>query len=366
MNNFAAIKPLIRTHFQEMEGYSSAGMEVEKDETKIFLNANENPYTLEGLEGYNYYPEPQPRKLVEGLSDLYDVPADNLLITRGADEGIAMLLRLFCEPHQDSILIHPPTFGVYKVYASTLPVKDVVSVPLIEDSAYFHLDISGMVTALENNPAIKMVFITSPNNPTGGIFPKDDIETVIKAAAKNNAMVILDETYAEFSDQGSLSPLLPTYPNLIILRTLSKSYAFAGMRIGTILSGVPDLITTLKTKVMEAYPIPRGSTEAALKILAPDNIKRARANIQTLIKSRKDMEQALRDISGVRQVYASDSNFLLIRMDRAQDFCNYAAKNTVILRDFSAKPGTEGCLRIAIGRPADNEKLLNLLKAFYQ
>jgi histidinol-phosphate aminotransferase len=359
------ILDLIRPHLKDMEGYSSAGMEAGKDASKLFLNANENPYELPGLEGFNRYPEPQPPKLVQAMAQFYGVDKEGLIVTRGADEGIAILTRLFVEPGKDSILINPPTFGVYKTYANVSGGDDVISVPLLKEEGTFKLDVAGIKKALNNkNKTIKMIYITNPNNPTGNCFEGDDILDVIKAA-KDKAAVILDETYAEFKPDQSLTSRLKDFPNLIILRTLSKSFALAGMRLGAILSGQKDLMDTIRTKVMEVYPIPVASVKAGLHVLSDDIMSIAQGNIQKLIDERKRMEAFLKGIKGVRHVYPSDANFLLVEMDRANDFHAYAQDRKVILRNFANKPDTKNCLRISIGMPDHNDLVMTMIKDFY-
>lgn len=253
---FDQISHLIRPHFLKMQGYVSAGMLAGKDEERIFLNANENPYELPGLEGYNRYPEPQPPKLAKAMADLYGVTIGQITITRGADEAIKLLTQIAIEPFTDDLLIAPPTFGIYKVDADIMPARKIISVPLLKSGGTFHLDVDGIKAALDNpEHKIKLLFLTSPNNPTGNNIAPADIKTVIEHAA-GKCLVVLDETYAEFTDQPSFTSQISAYPHLVILRTLSKSYSLAGMRIGCALSSVPELMQIMRTKVMETYPIP--------------------------------------------------------------------------------------------------------------
>lgn len=358
------ILSLIRPHFHDMEGYNSAGMDFAKDDTTLFLNANENPYELDGLEGCNRYPQPQPQNLTKALADLYGVKPENLLITRGADEGIAILTRSFVEPHKDTILINPPTFGVYKTYAQTMPAKDIIQVPLLKTDGTFKLDVGGIKTALNGDHPPKLIYITNPNNPTGNVFDKGDILEIIKAAA-NKAAVVLDETYADFVEDCSLLNRLKDFPHLIILRTLSKSYSFAGMRVGVILSGETELIDTIRAKIMEVYPIPVATVGAAMKVLSPATLKTAKDNIAKLLSERIRLENFLKAQSYATHIFPSDVNFLMVEMQRPTEFYNFAAKNNVILRDFSSKPLTENCLRISIGTPDQNDIVMNLMKEFY-
>jgi histidinol-phosphate aminotransferase len=356
-----AIFNLIRTHYQTLEGYVSAGMEMVKDDSKIFLNANENPYELPGLEGFNRYPEPQPRALLAAFAQAYGVESDNVVITRGADEAIAILIKLFCEPHQDKVVLTPPTFGMYVVGANGMPAG-VVNVPLIKKDGTFALDKDGIIAAGRQDH-VKLVFLCSPNNPTATSFPHDEIAEIIDAL-EGHAMVILDETYAEFSTAGSMVDDLESTLNLIILRTLSKSYAFAGMRMGCFLSGDREFIALCRKKTLDAYPLPSASIEAAFHVLSPEISEIARENIKKLLAERERVKGLLLKSKQVTHIYPSDANFLLVEMKDAKGFAEYAKARNVILRDFSGKAGTENCLRISIGLPEENEKMLELLRNF--
>ncbi len=344
-----------------MEGYSSAGMEAGKSSDKIYLNANENPYELPGLEGLNRYPEPQPLALREAYAQAYGVENSQVVMTRGADEALVLLTKVFCEPHQDSILISTPTFGMYAVDAKSMPCN-VVDVPLLKDAGTFALDSKGIMEAAKDK-GVKIVFICSPNNPTGTSFLHDEIAEICDVL-EGEAVVVLDETYAEFTDVGSMVEDLESTPNLIILRTLSKSYSFAGMRMGCILCGDDDFMSLLRSKVMDAYPLPRLSIEAAFHVLSPEVREIAQENINKLLDERVRMEKALDQSDQIVHVYPSDANFLLIEMKDAKGFCDFAAENNVIIRDFSFKAGTENCLRLSIGTPEQNDLVLDLLQEF--
>lgn len=351
------IKPLIRSHYLALSGYVSAGM-AGKNPANIYLNANENPYPLPGLEGFNRYPEPQPPKLLAAMAGLYGVKPENLMISRGADEAIVVLTKLFVEPHKDAILVTPPTFGMYKVDALAMPAAGVVDVPLTKPG--FQLDVPGIKAALDKNSNIKLVYLTSPNNPTGNLLDEADMLEVIKAAA-GKAMVVVDETYIEFTGRPSLTERLAEFPHLIVLRTLSKSFSLAGLRVGCAITHDPDLVMLMRTKGLDAYPLPMASVQAALKVCAPDMQKLAAENRQKLIEGRRVLEGAFKVSPKVVKVYPSDANFVLVEVKDAKEFCDLAAQNGLILRDFSTYPGTENCVRISIGLPEENEKLLNLL-----
>ncbi len=353
----------VRAHYKTLQGYSSAGMEDGKSDDRIYLNANENPYALPGLEGLNRYPEPQPLTLLEAFAQNYGVENSQVVITRGADEALVILTKIFCEPHEDAILINTPTFGMYAVDANAMPAG-VIDVPLLKENGTFALDVEKIIAAAKDpEKKVKMVFLCSPNNPTANSFSHDLISDLCEEL-EGHAVVILDETYAEFSEQGSMVDDLESTPNLIILRTLSKSYAFAGMRMGCILCGDKDFITMVKTKAMDAYPLPRMSIEAAFHVLSPEIKEIALGNIQKILEERKRMEHALFKYASVKHIYPSDANFILFEMDKAHEFCKFAKEHNVIIRDFSQKAGTENCLRLSIGLPAENDTVLNLLGKF--
>lgn len=371
-----ALYNLIRPHYRTLRGYVSAGMEMAKSPDRIFMNANENPFELPGLEGLNRYPAPQPPELAEAYARAYGVDGDQVVMTRGADEAIVILTKLFCEPagetdgqgaqgynRGDSILICPPAFGMYGVNASAMPAR-TFEVPLRRENGTFALDISAIIKAA-TNPAnrVKLIYICSPNNPTGGSFSHDDIAQICEAV-EDFSIVVLDETYAEFSAQGSMAGDLESTPNLIILRTLSKSYAFAGMRMGCFLCGDREFVRLVKAKCLDAYPLPQLSIEAAFHVLSPEISAIAADNIRKLLAERDRLKEALEASPQVAHVFPSDANFLLVEMKDAKGFHKFCEDDGVILRDFSSKPGTENCLRISAGTPEQNDRLLALLKDF--
>lgn len=364
---------LLRHHYIDLQGYVSAGMEVKKDDSTVFMNANENPYSLPGLEGYNRYPQPQPEKLLEGYAKLYGVEPDHIVATRGADEAIAILTRLFCEPGEDSILITPPTFGVYGVQAHTMPAK-VHENSLHYENNRFELGVGYIHDLYQDplheedkiiidGPLPKMIYLCSPGNPTGNCLKWHDIEAVC-AFTRDQAAVVIDETYVEFSEHGSMIEYMKDNPNMIVLRTLSKSYSLAGQRMGCLISMDKEFVKLVRAKAMETYPLPRGSVDAALKVLQPGMLEIARENREKIISERKRLESHLNASELAWQVYDSDANFLLVRMQHAKEFVDYCAKEKMILRDFSSKPHTTDCIRISVSLPEDNDRLIKLLTSF--
>lgn len=355
------IKTLLRPHYLTMDGYVSAGMEVTKDESTVFLNANENPFELPSLEGFNRYPQPQPESLALAFANAYGVDHDQIVMTRGADEALVVLTKLFCEPHKDAVLICPPTFGMYGVDARGAPA-DVIEVPLLKQDGTYLLDQQGIIENA-SKPEVKLVYICSPNNPSGTSFDHIDI-LGIAAALEGKAIVVIDETYAEFSAQGSICDDLDSAPNMIVLRTLSKSYSFAGMRMGCFISSDRAFIQLVKTKALDAYPLPLMSIEAAFHVLSPQIQEIAKDNIKKLLAERDRVIAAFNASGAVKYIYPTDANFFLAEMKDAKGFLDHCTKSKVILRDFSTKPQTENCLRISIGTKEENDLLLRLLKEF--
>lgn len=356
-----AIANLVRPHFLSMKGYVSAGMEAGKDAARVFMNANENPFELPGLEGFNRYPEPQPPALLNAYARRYRVSADQIVATRGADEAIAVLTKLFCEPCTDRVVICPPAFGMYKVNALAAPAS-AEEIPLIEANGTFSLDTSAIINAAKH-PNSKLVYLCSPNNPTGNSLALQDLQAIC-AGTLGSSMVILDETYIDFAEQQSMIVALADYPNLIVLRTLSKSYSMAGMRMGSLINCDAEFVQLVRSKCLDAYPLTKTSIDAALLALSDELQPQVQENISTLRSERQRLAEALQETSFVTQVYPSDANFLLVAMDCASDFLTYAAQHDIVLRDFSRQPHTPDCIRISVGTPAQNDQLIELLSTF--
>ncbi|MFK8020649.1 MAG: histidinol-phosphate transaminase [Pseudomonadales bacterium] len=356
-----ALYHLIRPHYRDLKGYVSAGMESGKDSERIFMNANENPFELPGAEGFNRYPEPQPPALLEAYANAFGVSEDQIVMTRGADEAIVVLTRLFCAPGEAGAVICPPTFGMYGVNSQGMPSQPI-EVPLLKQQSSFALDCAGIETAVKESGS-KLVFLCSPNNPTANSFPQQDIIELCRTL-DGHAAVVLDETYIDFSILDSMAVLLSDLPNLIILRTLSKSYSMAGMRMGCLLCGDPDFVELIRSKCLDAYPLPKASIDAAVSVLSDEVRELAQGNVRLLLSQRELLREAFENSSHVSCVFPSDANFLLIEMHNPQDFLSYCENNHIILRDFSNKQGTENCIRVSVGTAEQNQKLMALLKDF--
>lgn len=351
----ALVRPEIRT----LTPYSSARSETPTAGRPgpprwAWLDANENPETPSvGAPLHNRYPQPQPADLVAALARLYRVSAEQVLVTRGSDEGIDLLLRAFCRAGRDAILVTPPTYGMYKVAAAIQHAR-VQTAPL-DRARDFALDPRAVLRTV--TPATKLVFLCSPNNPTGALL---DRGAVLALARKllGRAMVVVDEAYIEFAPTRSLAAELGAHPNLVVLRTLSKAYGLAGIRCGATLAD-PALIAVLR-KIIAPYPVPGPVLTAALAALSPAGLAAARRSARTLVAARQRLATALARLPTVRRVWPSDANFLLVQVDDAAALMAAARARGVVLRDRSRDvPNT---LRITLGTPAENALVLEVFR----
>lgn len=343
-----SVLDLARPDILQLQPYQHAAW----DPSLERLHANEMPWRAQGdntRAGLNRYPEPQPKALVQRMAQLYDVPAANVLVGRGSDEAIDLLVRAFCRAGQDSVVITPPTFGFYKV-AARIQGAGVIEVPLSRDG--FTLDAEAVVEA---GLRAKIVFLCSPNNPTGNLLDEAAMLRVCEKLA-GRALVVLDEAYVEFSGQPSWTDRLMAQPNLVILRTLSKAYALAGARLGTLVAGT-DVVGLLK-RIIPPYAIPASTVDEVLALTEAPQRAMAAARIRTLLEERERMRGRLEGSRHVARVYPSDANFLLIECRDAGAFLAAGKAAGLIVRDFSLAPGLTNCLRISIGTPEQNRRLL--------
>ena len=320
------------------------------------MHANEMPWRAQGdntQAGLNRYPEPQPHVLVERMARLYDVPTVNVLVGRGSDEAIDLLVRAFCRAGEDSVVITPPTFGFYKV-AARIQGAGVIEVPLLRDS--FSLDVPAMLDA---GRRAKIVFLCSPNNPTANLLDEGAMLGICRELAER-ALVCVDEAYLEFAARSSLTARLAEFPNLVVLRTLSKAYALAGARLGTLIAS-PDIVSLLK-RIIPPYAIPASTVEQVIALTEAPQRAMAAARIQTLLDEREQARRRLSTMNGVVRVYPSDTNFLLVQFRDARQALEAGKTVGLLVRDFSAAPGLDNCLRISIGTPEQNERLLAALE----
>jgi histidinol-phosphate aminotransferase len=351
MNPVDQVLALVRPDILALAPYSSARKEAKGG--RIWLDANENPATpAAGQPLFNRYPDPQPPDLVAKLAALYGVVPAQCLVTRGSDEGIDLLLRTFCRAGQDAILITPPTYGMYVVAAGIQGAK-VVTVPLVRNTN-FGLDADAVLAAI--TPAVKLVFLCSPNNPTGGLLERAAVLKVVRALS-GRTVVVLDEAYVDFADQPSLATEIPANPNLVVLRTLSKAFGLAGARVGTTIAD-PAIIAVLQ-KVIAPYPVPVPVLLAALGALSDEGLVAAQESVAMLLAERARLAAALAKIPVVRKVWPSDTNYLLVEVADGAKAMALARGTGVIWRDRGKD--VPNSIRITVGTAAENNETLEVM-----
>jgi len=321
----------------------------------VRLHANENPWFDEADDSptaLNRYFDGQPQALVEALADCYGVDPAAVLVTRGSDEAIDLLVRAFCRAGEDRILVCTPTFGMYR-FSAEVQGAGVLAVPLTGD---FELDAEAVVGSW--TPDVKVVFLCSPNNPTGNALAPASVERVLAALA-GRAIVAIDEAYLEFSGQPGFLGSLQQHPGLVILRTLSKAHGLAGARCGAAIAA-PALVELLG-RIMPPYALPGPTVAAALEALGPARLARTRRRIREIVVERERLRQALAALPIVARVFQSEGNFLLVEFADAARALRAAAADGLLLRDFSRQPGLAQCLRITIGSRGENDRLLAAL-----
>jgi len=323
------------------------------------LHANEAPWRPvadHSDAGLNRYPEPQPRALLVRLGEVYDIPARNILVTRGSDEAIDVLSRIFLRAGEDAILQCSPTFGMYQV-AARIQGAGVIDIPL-ERAQGWRLDPERLLAAW--TPRVKLVYLCSPNNPTANLLDPAAVEAVCEALA-GKAIVVIDEAYIEWTSRPSASTWLARYPTLAILRTLSKSYALAGARIGALIAA--EALIEIGRRVIPPYCLAQPTIEAALRALAPAALTETRRRIAALLAERDHLRDGLARCALVSRVWPSDTNFLLIDSPAPAEFLRAAVHGGTIVRDLRANPVLAQSLRVTVGSRAENDALLTSLES---
>jgi histidinol-phosphate aminotransferase len=318
------------------------------------LHANEAPWRPTGdttAAGLNRYPEPQPRALIERLAALYGVPAASVLATRGGDEAIDVLTRIYLRAGTDAILQCTPTFGMYQV-AARIQGAGVTEIPLDREQGWA-LDPERLLAAWQ--PHVKLVYLCSPNNPTANLLDEAALETLCRAL-DGKAIVVIDEAYVEWSRAASLTRWLDRFSTLAILRTLSKAHALAGARVGALLAH-PELIELAK-RVIPPYSLAQPAVEAALRALQPAELAAGRGRLEGLLAEREYLGRGLAASPLVERVWPSDANFLLIDCRDADRFMSNTLAGGLIVRDLRAHPSLPRSLRVSVGNRAQNDALL--------
>lgn len=322
----------------------------------VWLNANEFPLPVPfelSQQTLNRYPECQPKIVIERYAAYAGLQPEQVLVSRGADEGIELVMRAFCEPGKDAILFCPPTYGMYSVSAETIGIE-YRAVPALEN---WQLNLPAIAEQLDG---VKVVYMCSPNNPTGNLIDQEDIRALLDMTA-GKALVVADEAYIEFCPQATLSGWLKDYPHLVILRTLSKAFALAGLRCGFTLAN-PQVIDLLM-KVIAPYPLATPVADVAGQALSDQGIALMRQHVAELNASRAWLLEQLPQLSLVQQVFPSETNYILARFADSPAVFKSLWDQGIILRDQNKNPGLAGCLRISIGTRTECERLIAALQA---
>ncbi|QCI23668.1 histidinol-phosphate transaminase [Buchnera aphidicola (Macrosiphoniella sanborni)] len=351
------ILKLFRTNIQNLKPYQSArnigGMHGE-----VLLNANESPISVlfkSKKKILNRYPENQPSDLISAYANYVQLSNEKILVTRGADEGIELLIKSFCEPEKDAVIYCPPTYDMYRVSAKIAGVK-IKEIPTIKNT--WQLDISSI---RENLIGVKLIYICNPNNPTGNLIFKKDLLNLLKITS-HRCLVVIDEAYIEFSPTDTMVNYLKEYSNLVILRTLSKAFALAGIRCGFIL-GNKDVISILK-KVISPYPIPIPVTDIALQSLREDYIELMKHRVLHLNNNRIWLIKKLKSLRCVEEIFTSTANYVLVKFFMFNKIFKTLWEKGIILRNQHEKINLQRCIRISIGTHLENVHLIKELKNF--
>ena len=342
------ISKLLRPHLLNLTPYSSARDEFQGN-ADVYLDANENAFGSTSKDPYRRYPDPYQKALKAKIGEIKGINVDKIFLGNGSDEPIDLLIRAFCNPGLDKIIITPPTYGMYKVSASINDIG-IVEVPLTSE---YILNSQELLDAIE--PGIKIIFLCSPNNPTGNSIGRDDI---IEIAKKFQGLVVLDEAYIDFSSKPSLIRELHNYSNLIILQTFSKAWGLASLRLG--IAFASEEIINILNMIKPPYNINGATQDLALEALS--NLDQMKHMVYEIQQQKKQMESMLIGIKGVKKIYPSDANFILVEIDNAHKIYLNLIEHKVIVRDRSSVELCEDCLRIKIGTESENNILIELLK----
>lgn len=338
------LETLVRKNIQLLKPYTSAREEF-AGTASVYLDANENPYG----DGLNRYPDPYQRELKALVANQNNLSADQIVIGNGSDELLDLIVRVFCEPGKDNVIITPPTFGIYNVLAKTNNVG-VRESPLDSKWQIWPEDI--IQQADENT---KLVFLCSPNNPTGNLMSTSSIEKIL---TELNCIVVIDEAYIDFTHQESWVTKLSQYPNLIVTQTLSKAKAHAAIRIGFSFSS--KAIAAYIDKIRLPYNLNSLSQQKALEVLS--NSKPYNAFIENVLKERVGLGEALASLPFVKKVFPTDANFFLVQFNDAHAVYSYLINKSIIVRNISSASGCSQCMRITVGTPDENKKLIYSLQ----
>ena len=345
------LNALIRPNIRKLVPYSSARDEF-KGSARVFLDANENSLGSPLIKWYNRYPDPLQWELKKKLSTIKGIAPEHIFIGNGSDEPIDLLYRAFCEPGIDNVIVCPPTYGMYEVSANINNVA-VKKVPLTRQ---YQLDLEALEEAID--PHTRIIWICSPNNPTGNALYREDIEVILN---NFDGLVVVDEAYVNFSRHRSFIPDLADYPNLVVMQTLSKAWGLAALRIG--MAFASKEIIEVFNKIKPPYNISQPTQELALQAL--ENIEDVNEMIRILVAEREQLAGKLIGLPQIEQVFESDANFLLVKTTAdAKAVYHFLTEHGIVVRDRSSVILCEDCLRITVGTPAENQQLIDVLSTY--
>ncbi|AUS06781.1 histidinol-phosphate transaminase [Pseudotamlana carrageenivorans] len=341
------IQDLIRPTIKALKPYSSARDEFQgNSDAMVFLDANENPYE----NGVNRYPDPQQRSVKSLLSEIKNVPTKNMLLGNGSDEVLDLIFRAFCEPNEDNIITLPPTYGMYSVLANI----NAVAIKEVQLDAEFQPKVDAILNAADAHS--KLLFICSPNNPTGNSFASEAISNLLKSF---KGIVVIDEAYIDFSNEESWASRLLEFPNLIVTQTLSKAYGLAGIRLG--LCFASEEIISVLNRIKPPYNVNELTQLKAIEQL--QNKALTDKQVSVILEERDLLVASLKTVDYVSEIYPSDANFVLAKVDDATKRYNQLIEKGIVIRNRTTQPGCENTLRFTVGTPEENKKLIEELKS---
>jgi len=346
------IQRLLRPHIQDLKPYSSARDEYAGTDG-IFLDANENPFGSTASGNFNRYPDPYQQDIKARLAEIKEVSREQIFLGNGSDEAIDLLMRAFCNPGKDNIIILPPTYGMYEVSAA---INDV-EIQRVNLTADFHLQPEKILGAVNENT--KLIFICSPNNPTGNLMARADIYKVLE---NFRGIVVVDEAYIDFAPEVSMIGELGNFPNLMVIQTFSKAWGMASLRMGMGFAS-KEIIQVLNL-IKPPYNISGLTQEKILEALAQPNAVHGMAG--AIMEEKQQLEKRLLQLPKIQRVFPSDANFILIRVDRAREIYQFLIDEKIIIRDRSKVVLCEDCLRISVGTKEENESFLQAFERFFQ